>query len=85
MGPFHAGMHVLACQLEYGARNVRGTGLTFGDVIEHLWADTRRFALAMAYMSMANRDDLFMRLVRTVAYLAVLPFLCMEALLSMCI
>ena len=64
IGPWHARVHKHACQQEFGARAVEGTGLTFGDNIEHLWAWLRKHAHLMKYMAPANRQDYLVVLVR---------------------
>ena len=64
IGPWHARVHKLSCQVEYGARAVEHTGLTFGDNIEHLWAWLRKHAHLMKYMAPATRQNFLVALVR---------------------
>lgn len=63
VGPWHVLGHAAACQLKFGARLLKGMGLTFGDNIEHLWARLRRFNPFTKYMSPAARSDFFHALV----------------------
>ncbi len=41
----------------YNSSYVEGAGLTYGDLIEHLWADIRKHWSMTAYMSPAMRQD----------------------------
>lgn len=64
VGPWHALGHVVPCQKEYGARWKEGMGLTFGDNIEHVWSELRRFGVILKYMSSASRKAFLEDLVR---------------------
>ncbi|KAK9818032.1 hypothetical protein WJX72_005982 [[Myrmecia] bisecta] len=64
IGPWHAKMHVAACQDKYGARSLEGTGRTFGDNIEHLWSELRKFGSILKYMSNAPRQDYLTQLIQ---------------------
>jgi Kyakuja-Dileera-Zisupton transposase len=58
IGPWHARAHNVECQNEYGARTLEGSGCSFGDNIEHLWADVRPWAYIMKRQTPAARRDL---------------------------
>jgi Kyakuja-Dileera-Zisupton transposase len=64
IGPWHTRAHNVECQDEYGARTLEGSGCSFGDNIEHLWADVRPWAYIMKRLSQAGRRDLLLMLVR---------------------
>ena len=64
IGPWHARVHKLSCQAEFGARAVAHTGLTYGDNVEHLWAWLRQHAHLMKYMAPATRQKFLVALVR---------------------
>lgn len=64
IGPWHTRAHNVECQDEYGARTSEGSGCSFGDNIEHLWADVRPWAYIMKRLSHAGRRDLLLMLVR---------------------
>ncbi|EFJ42130.1 hypothetical protein VOLCADRAFT_97808 [Volvox carteri f. nagariensis] len=64
IGPWHIRPHKPECNVRYNSRYMPGLGLTFGDLIEHLWADIRRHWYITAYMSPAARQDFINGLVR---------------------
>ena len=64
IGPWHARVHKLSCQAEFGAQAVEHTGLTYGGNIEHLWAWLRKHAHLMKYMAPATRQKFLVALVR---------------------
>ncbi|EFJ42598.1 hypothetical protein VOLCADRAFT_97223 [Volvox carteri f. nagariensis] len=57
IGPWHIRPHKPECNVRCNSRYMPGLGLTFGDLIEHLWADNRRHWYITAYMSPAARQD----------------------------
>lgn len=57
VGPWHVLVHSGACQQRYNPRLLKGTGMTFGDLPEHLWASLRKYLGSLAYMGNADRDD----------------------------
>ncbi len=63
IGPWHIRPHAPRCNLLYNSRYMEGLGLTYGDVIEHLWADIRPYWYTMVYMSPAARQDFLTLLV----------------------
>ena len=63
VGPWHAKAHAAACQARWGARATDGSGLSFGDNIEHLWAMLRPYAYMLKRMSAAAREDFINNLV----------------------
>ncbi|KXZ40970.1 hypothetical protein GPECTOR_1089g366 [Gonium pectorale] len=64
IGPWHIRPHKPECNIRYNSRYIGGLGLTYGDLIEHLWADIRRHWFITAYMSPAARQDFITQLVR---------------------
>ena len=64
IGPWHGPAHKGDCQDRFGARVTAGSGLSFGDNIEHVWAFVRPYALIMARMGHAARLDFLTVLVR---------------------
>ncbi|EFJ39608.1 hypothetical protein VOLCADRAFT_100765 [Volvox carteri f. nagariensis] len=64
IGPWHIRPHKPECNVRCNSRYMPGLGLTFGDLIEHLWADNRRHWYITAYMSPAARQDFINGLVR---------------------
>ncbi|GLC43675.1 hypothetical protein PLESTM_001502900 [Pleodorina starrii] len=46
IGPWHIRPHKPECNVRYNSRYMPGLGLTFGDLIEHLWADIPTNGLA---------------------------------------
>ncbi|KAG2435357.1 hypothetical protein HXX76_007430 [Chlamydomonas incerta] len=64
VGPWHIMPHKPECHVRYNLRLMEGLGLTFGDLIEHLWADIRKHWYIMAYMSPAARQDFMTMLVK---------------------
>jgi hypothetical protein len=58
------------CQAKYNPRLERGVGLTFGDLPENLWADTRKYSKSMAYMGDAPREMMLGMVVRVTNALA---------------
>ena len=63
VGPWHARAHIAACQEKFGARSQPGSGLSFGDNTEHLWAVLRLYAFMLKRMTAARRRDLLLLLV----------------------
>lgn len=63
IGAWHIRPHKPECNVRYNAHYMEGMGLTFGDLIEHLWADIRRHWYLTAYMSAAARQDYIVALV----------------------
>ncbi|KAL3884204.1 hypothetical protein ACJMK2_030423 [Sinanodonta woodiana] len=55
---FHSFAHNMSCQLQYGQRNVTGTGLTDGEGMERLWSYLRCFSKITKEMNLDNRQDL---------------------------
>ena len=64
IGPWHTKAHKLSCQQVYGARLMEGSGQSFGDNIEHLWANTRKHAHLLKRQTAAARQDHLVDLVR---------------------
>ncbi|KAG2438299.1 hypothetical protein HYH02_010996 [Chlamydomonas schloesseri] len=64
IGPWHIKPHKPECHVRYNSRLMEGLGLTFGDLIEHLWADIRKHWYIMAYMSPAARQDFMTMLIK---------------------
>lgn len=56
------------CARNFGARNIKGSGLTSGDNTEHLWADTRPLNKTLKYMSAANARDTWQDVVRSARF-----------------
>lgn len=50
-------------QVKYNPHYMKGTGMTAGDCIEHIWSDLRKFNLRCVYMGDAERQDLLSYLV----------------------
>ncbi|GLC39795.1 hypothetical protein PLESTM_000942800 [Pleodorina starrii] len=63
IGPWHIKPHKPECNVCYNSRYMPGLGLTFGDLVEHLWAHIRRHWYISAYMSPAARQDFLSDLV----------------------
>lgn len=57
VGEWHLKAHIPTCQDTYSARLKEGTGLMFGDSIEHLWADLRKHGHLTKRMTKAARQD----------------------------
>ena len=49
IGPWHIKPHKPECNVRYNSRYMEGLGLTFGDLVEHLWADIRKHWYITAY------------------------------------
>lgn len=64
VGPWHVKAHILACQLQFGARMLLGSGRSFGDNVEHLWAFLRPYAYILKRMGLPAREDCINQLVR---------------------
>lgn len=64
IGPWHARAHIVECQNEFGARTLDGSCCSFGDNIEHLWADVRPYSYIMKRLTAAGRLDLLLMLTR---------------------
>lgn len=56
VGPWHLLPHGASCHVLYNPRLMEGAALTYGDVIEHLWAKLRAFGSVSAYMGDDNRE-----------------------------
>jgi hypothetical protein len=63
VGNWHIRPHRPECNVKYNARYMYGTGLSFGDNIEHLWRELRPHWSSTVYMSPAARQDMLTRLV----------------------
>jgi hypothetical protein len=63
IGPWHALGHKVECASKWGARALEGTGRTFGDAIEHLWAILRPHNPSLKYMAKAPMRDYIEHLV----------------------
>jgi hypothetical protein len=57
VGAWHLAAHQASCQALYNPRLMRGCGLTFGDLPEHLWATIRKYGASLAYLGDAARMD----------------------------
>uniref|UniRef100_A0A7S0RIL7 Uncharacterized protein n=2 Tax=Pyramimonas obovata TaxID=1411642 RepID=A0A7S0RIL7_9CHLO len=57
IGPWHALGHKVECAKRFGARALEGTGRTFGDGIEHLWAVVRPHNPSLKYMAKGPMMD----------------------------
>lgn len=57
VGPWHVKAHVPSCQEKYGARRMLGAGNSFGDNIEHLWAQLRKYAHILKREAPGTRQD----------------------------
>ena len=68
VGPWHVLGHIAQCQQQYGARYMQEMGLTFGDNVEHLWAEIRGFAKLAKYMSPASRQAYIQDLVSVIKH-----------------
>jgi hypothetical protein len=64
IGEWHLLPHKKQCHLQYNAKFMMGAGLVFGDVIEHLWSESRPHSRMTVYMSAAARQDYLTQLVR---------------------
>lgn len=57
VGEWHLKAHVPTCYEAYSARLKEGTGNSFGDNVEHLWADLRKHGHLTKRMTKAGRQD----------------------------
>ncbi|KAG2499062.1 hypothetical protein HYH03_003247 [Edaphochlamys debaryana] len=64
VGQWHLRPHRPMCQVRFNPVFVKGAGLTYGDLIEHLWADICKHWYITAYMSPGTRQDFISGLVR---------------------
>ncbi len=63
VGSWHIRPHVPECLITNNPAYKHGLGLSFGDSIEHIWADVRPYWFTLAYMSHAARVDFLSKLV----------------------
>lgn len=81
VGPWHARAHIAACQEKFGARAAPGSGLSFGDNTERLWAARRPYAYMQKRMAAARRRDQLLLLVRGLPCSSRTRMICQHALI----